>query len=143
MLEDFDIEDEKFNALLQDRRHKELTAVLKTIVACLSGKTDREVVDAIKGQPAIFKAEMEQVIKSLPKVVVNVDYENVLTSIKEISDAAVLKIEDSNNKVIEVLETRLLPDTFDLIKNYGATQSVKVNYKPANLINTPKPKYQL
>lgn len=144
MGKELDIEDEKFEALLSEKRHKELTGSLRAIAIHLSNKDDKEIVDAIKEQPRVFKEAIEEVIKSIPEpkepqVNVSFDYDNLVTLFKEISKETVDKIEASNNKVIEALDSRMLPDSFELVKTFGGvTQSVKVKYKSAKEINNNK-----
>ena len=105
------MEDTQFEALLAEKRHKELVSAF------------------IKQSEKI--AERVEVIKNLPEPHVNVNQEKVITSL----DQLCIEIVDSNNKVVDTLETRLLPDTFTLVRNNsGYTEYVKVNYKPANKI---------
>lgn len=141
MSKELDIEDEKFEALLQEKRHKELTTSLKAISLALVTKNDEAVIEAINGQGEKI-GELVKAIQEIPQpekpekpeVNVELNQDKVITLLGEISK----EIIESNNKVIEALENRLLPDSFELIKNYGVTQSVKVNYKPANQVATKK-----
>jgi len=142
MSKELDIEDEKFETLLADRRHKELTGTLKTIATHLSSKDGKEVVDAINKQGEKI-GELVKAIKEIPQpekpenpqVNVEVNQDKVISSLQQICEDIVA----SNNKVIEALENRLLPDSFDLVKGYGGTtQSVKVNYKEANKLSIKK-----
>jgi len=135
-----DIEDDDFEALLADKRHKELSGTLKTIAMSLSKeKDDKAVVDAINGQgekvAALVKA-IENIPKpEKPEVNVELNQDKVISSLREICTDIVA----SNKEVIAALENRLLPDSFQLVKGYGGvTESVKVNYKAANLINNKK-----
>lgn len=133
---ELDIEDEKFNSLLQDKRHKELTKSLGAIATGLSKRDDKAIVDAIAGQSDKI-GELVSSIKSIPapEVNVEVDMEKFVSSMHQICENIVA----SNNKVIEAIENRMLPDSFQLIKPYGdVTESVKVNYKPANKIAVKK-----
>ena len=105
--------EDQFEALLAEKRHKELISAFL--------KQSEKMVELIEA------------IKSLPEPNVNVDMnqEEVVTSIDQLCS----EILDSNNKVVNTLETRLLPDTFTLMRNNsGYTEYVKVNYKPANKI---------
>lgn len=124
MSKEYDKEDEKFEALLQDKRHKELIKKLGVVVNAMSNKTDKDIVDAINGQG--------DKIGLLAKAILNVEpsQEKVVVLLQKMTKDII----DSNNRVIETLEKRLLPDTFDLVKYQGVTQAVKVNYKPANKI---------
>ncbi len=135
MANEKDKEDEKFESLLADKRHKELTGALKGIATHLSKDNDKAVVEAINGQ-ADKIGELVKAIQDMPKpekanVNVELNPKEFVTSVQKICEDIVA----SNNKVIEALENRLLPDSFDLVKGYGGTtQSVKVNYKNANQI---------
>lgn len=142
MPKDIDIEDEKFEALLEQRRHNELKGLLVKLATAMSGKDDSVIVDAINGQGSKI-GELVTAIQNMPKhekqekpqVNVELNPKDFVASVQELCK----EIVGSNNKVIEALENRLLPDTFTLVKSYGgATESVKVNYKAANLINNKK-----
>lgn len=145
MPKEFDIEDENFEALLADKRHREVSGTLKSIAAHLSKDNDKEVVNAINGQ-ADKIGDLVKAIQNMPKpdapkmpdVKIEYNPQEFVTSVQKICEDIVA----SNNKVIEALENRLLPDSFELVKNYGITQSVKVNYKSAKQINLLKTKYQ-
>jgi len=133
-----EIEDDEYQEILAENRHKDLSTSLKTIANTLLKKDDKAVVDAINGQGEKVEA-LVKAIESIPKpekpiVNVEVNNEKLLSLINQMSKDII----ESNNKVIEALENRLLPVDFDLIKNYGVTQSVKVNYKQANLITIKK-----
>lgn len=130
-----DKEDEKFELLLQDRRHKEIYGSLKSIADALSSKDDRVVVNAIVSQSdkldvlirAINSIDFQQ-----KEVNLEVNQDRVIENLNKIRD----EIITSNERVILSLENRLLPDTFELVKNpfTGVTSSVKVKYKSANSI---------
>ncbi len=134
-----DLEDDDFDVLLADKRHKELSGTLRNIATALSKeKDDKAIIDAIKGQGNKM-SELVDAIKNIPKpekpekpiVNVEINPQQFVSSINKICE----DILASNNKVIEALENRLLPDTFILIKRQGgATESVKVNYKTAKEI---------
>ena len=134
-----EIEDEEFESLLADKRHREVAGTLKNIAtSLLKEKDDKAIVDAIKVQGDKM-SELVAAIKSIPKPekletpIVNVELnpQQFVTSINKICEDIVA----SNNKVIEALNNRLLPDTFILVRGYGGvTNSVKVNYKTAKEI---------
>ena len=133
-----DIEELKFESLLADKRHNEVSYLLKAITDALAKDDSNEVVEAINKQGNNF-GELIKAIKSIPKtelpeVNVNLNPTEFVDSINKICE----EIIKSNDKVIEALNTRLLPDTFTLVKTYaGITESVKVIYKEARLINQP------
>jgi len=125
-----EIDDDEFNEIVAEKRHKELTKQLSDLTAAITSKSDNSVADAIKGQVdnirLLVKAIQEIPKPNTPNIELNP--KEFVTSAQQICK----NIIDSNNKVIEALENRLLPDTFDLIKTIGGvTQSVKVNYKKA------------
>ena len=128
-------DDIEFDKLLQDKRHKELTNSLKAMATALSNNSDKAVVDAINKQGDNI-GQLVNAIKNIAKpespiVNVEVNPKEFAVTINKICEDIVA----SNNKVIETLNTRLLPDTFTLIKDWGeVTTSVKVNYKEANKI---------
>ena len=135
-------DDIEFEKLLQYKQHKELNNSLKAMATALSKNNDKAVVDAINKQ-GDYIGQLVDVIKSLPKpdktetpiVNVEINPQEFVSSINKICEDIVA----SNNKVIETLNNRLLPDTFTLVKNYGGTtESVKVNYKQANNITIKK-----
>ena len=141
-----EIDDDEFDEIVAQKRHKELTKALSSLtgaIASIKPSDDKGIVQAINSQPAIFKQAMEEVIKSIPRekmpqVNIADDYKKIVSLFEEIISQTVKKIEESNDKVISALEDRMLPDSFDLIKNYGVTQQVKVNYISAKKINNNK-----
>ena len=62
MAKEYDIEDEKFEALLQDKRHKEIVRKLGELAIAITSKDDKELVRVLADQPSVFKSSMEQVI---------------------------------------------------------------------------------
>lgn len=132
-------DDSKFEKLLEDKRHKELAGSLKTIASLLSNKDDNGVSEAISIQTKKIEALVESIklmpTPQIPEVNIELNPKDFVFSVREIC----ADIVSSNNKVIEALENRLLPDTFDLVKYNGFTNSVKVNYKTAKeIFNTKK-----
>lgn len=121
------IDDKKFDALLKDKQHKELKTLLGTIATSISNTEDKEIIKAI-GSQTIKVSELIDELKIIKNELSTEEFA-ILTE-KICSD-----IIESNNKVIDSIENRLLPDTFGLIKDeYGVTQLVKVNYKTAKEI---------
>lgn len=121
------IDDKKFDALLKDKQHKELKTLLGTIATSISNTEDKDIIKAI-GNQTIKVSELIDEVKTIKNELSTEEFA-ILTE-KICSD-----IIESNNKVIDSIENRLLPDTFGLIKDeYGVTQLVKVNYKTAKEI---------
>ena len=121
------IDDKKFDALLKDKQHKELKTLLGTIATSISNTEDKGIIKAIEIQ-TIKVSELIDEVKTIKNELSTEEFA-ILTE-KICND-----IIESNNKVIDSIENRLLPDTFGLIKDeYGVTQLVKVNYKTAKEI---------
>ena len=148
MEKEYDIEDEKFERLLIEKRHKEISGTLRAIAGNLSNNNDKAVVDAIKGQGEKFET-LSKSIMGKPPINIDLNTKDFVTSILLIRDEIVESnkkaviayqaAEKSNIKLAEALENRLLPDTFTMEKSYGGvTESVKINYKPANQITIKK-----
>lgn len=135
MEKEIDKEDKKFEVLLADKRHRELTVGLKNIATFLANKDDSSIVEAIKEQVGKMDNLVSVIQSHNPDVNVELNPKEFVSSAQQICNDII----ESNNKVIEALENRLLPDSFILVKGYGGiTESVKVNYKQANLINNKK-----
>ena len=121
------IDDKKFDALLKDKQHKELKTLLGTIATSISNTEDKDIIKAIESQ-TIKVSELIDEVKTIKNELSTEEFA-ILTE-KICND-----IIESNNKVIDSIENRLLPATFGLIKDeYGVTQLVKVNYKTAKEI---------
>lgn len=126
------MENQEFELLSLEKRHLEIIEALKIISESLTQEEDTVVLEAILAQGEKLSGLIELISKiPAPEVTVNVDLEELKLTFESIKQ----EIIDSNTKVVETIENRLLPDTFDLIKENGITQSVKVNYKAANEIN--------
>jgi hypothetical protein len=128
-----DGEDKEFEELLLQKRHDELNSSIKNIASVLQSE-NALMIRSIQEQTK----KMEQVsmllteLKKLEKPKYELPNNDALT--KSISYLCE-EIVSSNNRVIESIENRLLPDSFTLVKNYqGMTTSVNVNYKQANRI---------
>jgi anion-transporting ArsA/GET3 family ATPase len=132
-----EIEDDEFDEIVAEKRHKEITKKLGDVATALSNQSDKAIVNAINGQGEKVAA-LVKAIENLPnpeKVNVEINQDKILPSLQQISKDII----ESNNKVIAALENRLLPDNFELVKGYGGiTTSVKVNSKQANQITIKK-----
>jgi hypothetical protein len=66
-----EIEDKEFEELLQEKRHKEVTAALKGVATAISNNKDAEILKALEGQPGKLEAgivkSFETAISKLPK----------------------------------------------------------------------------
>jgi seryl-tRNA synthetase len=121
-------EDIEFRDLLEDKRHKEISALLKKI----SSKDDSAIRDAVAGQTQKIE-QLAQALKSLPapQVSVELNPKEFIAQVKNICDDIV----KSNNRVIDAIESRMLPESFSIERDFGGrTKIVKVNYKSAKTI---------
>lgn len=126
------MENEEFDSLLLEKRHSEIIIALSAIAESLTKDGDKELLEAILAQGEKLRGLIDLVSKiPAPEVTVDVNLEELKLTFESIKE----EIISSNTKVVETIESRLLPYTFDLIKENGVTQSVKVNYKEANQIN--------
>jgi hypothetical protein len=128
-----ELEYTEFDARLLEKRHKELISALSVIAESLSEDNDKDLLDAILAQGEKLK-EVVGLISKIPAPKVNVDFD--LTELKTSFESIKNEIIESNNKVVNSIENRLLPYSFDLNRQAnGLTTSVKVNYKTAKEIN--------
>ena len=126
------MENQEFDSLLLEKRHSEIVSTLSAIAESLTKEEDKGLLEAILEQGERLRGLIELVSKiPAPEVTVDVNLEELKLIFENIKE----QIISSNIKVVETIEKRLLPYTFDLIKENGVTQSVKVNYKEANQIN--------
>lgn len=118
-----------FNDLQAEKRNKELLKVLNKISETLANNTDKRLIsEIIKHQ--------EDLVTLIKNIKSSESSENSDFSFVSLTEAMCKDIIESNTKLINTIENRLLPDTFTLIKNnYGITESVKVNYKTAKFIS--------
>lgn len=124
---------EEAEEIIASDRHKTLINSLKAMATALSENNDKVVVDAINKQGGHIES-LVNVLKNTPKLespIVNVD---IPQNFAHLIDKMCQDILRSNQMVINALENRILPDSFDLVKFNGITESVKVNYKEANKI---------
>ena len=126
-------EDKIFDELLADKRHKEIIKALNSIAISLTKETDNTISKAVLEQSDKIKNLLDG-IKNAPKTeapIININQDQIIKSLNIICKDII----ESNNKVINSLNNRPVPQSFDLVKNnFGITESVKVNYKPANKI---------
>jgi hypothetical protein len=126
-------EDELFADLLADKRHKELVGALRVISTSLNKEDNTAIVDAIYAQ-GLNTDKLIGLIKQAQRQeqpIVDINNDKISDALNQIC----IDIIASNNKVIEALEGRLLPDTFEMLREYGGVvQSVKVNYKSSKEI---------
>lgn len=127
------MENQEFELLSLQKRHSEIIEALKLISESLSQEEDNSVLEAILAQGEKLKGIIDLISKiPAPEVTVDINLDELKASFESIKQ----EIIDSNTKVIETIENRLLPDTFTLNRETnGLTTSVKVNYKQANKIN--------
>lgn len=134
-----EFDDKEVQELVEEKRHEEILGALKNVAKSFSDKDDAEIAKAISKQTSDFVTAIANLPKpekqELPEVKIEYNHEKLVSLLNGFTD----NIKESNQKVIEALENRLLPDTFELVKGYGGeTQSVKVKYKSAKEINSKK-----
>lgn len=137
-----EVDDDEAESIVAASRHKELSGTLKAIAMSLSQKDDSAIVEAIavsSGKQESIMSKVATAIEKIQKPEVNIEVYNkeLLSLLTEIRQGQKENKQD-NQRILDALENRLLPSTFDLVKNYGVTQSVKVNYKTATEINNNK-----
>lgn len=140
-------DDIKFEALLADKRHKELTGTLKGLVTILSKEKPNDgIKEAIEKQSKAIEG-FANAIKNIPKpekqekpqVNVAVSNDNMISSIEKMCK----EICDGQNKILKALEEKPIVDEFKLEKDqWGTTRTVKLVYKTAATINYGKIKAQ-
>lgn len=137
-------DDNKFEALLIDRRHKELTSALGKVVSELQKKKpDDGIKEAIEKQSKSIEG-FSNAIKNLPKpekpeVNVNVSNDKMVSSINDMCK----EICEGQNKILKALADRPLVDKFEIAKYYnGSIRTIKVIYKSENNVLYNKPKAQ-
>jgi hypothetical protein len=129
-LEENDIE---FEQLLQDKRHKELLGTLKGIASLLSkdNSNDSGIISAIEKQSGKIE-KFVQVIKELPqpKVNVEVNNDNVQTSITEMANSILGSLNEIK-KVLQQPEKEIKKEwTFDITRNVnGFINSITAKQK--------------
>ena len=115
------MEDLEFKELLLEKRHKEVTQLIKALLS----KDNKDLVDALREQPKAIKDAFSAIIQSIPKNV-EVNQQEIVTSLEAICE----KIIKSNELVIKALNEKPLIESFDLQRdNWGNTKTVKVNSK--------------
>jgi len=115
-------EHEEFEALLAEKRHKELSGTLKNIALSLSQNKDKEIVAAIEKQTLLVEKFVETVSeaeKHEAKVDVEVNQEQVVQSIGEMGKSLL----DGLREIKENLTTDKGNKSweFNVIRGYGGT----------------------
>ena len=138
-----ELDDIEFDELLADKRHKELSVVLKAIKTLLEKPADTSTALAIEklgGQLAKLLSEQKPtpVTVNSPDVKVEVNQEKVITSLGELSKDLLVELRKFN--------TRPIPSEFNIINEYGNLKTVKITYTTADKLTyknqIDKPKYQ-
>jgi len=125
-----EIDDKELDDIQAEKRNKQLLRALNKISEILASKSEKPLLEAIMEQ----QEKINILINSLKNTEKAEISQNDFVSLTEQLRTQII---ESNNKVIEAIQTRMLPDSFELVKNqYGVTQSVNVKYKPAIAIKT-------
>ena len=122
-----EVSDEEAKEITEAARHEQvLESFDKLTKAVIKSNNNDQVDSLIKSQTKAIAGIVETIKENQPKI--DFDQSEIISLLKEVIV--------SNNNVISVLENRLLPHAFILVKGYGQiTESVNVLYKPANQIN--------
>lgn len=124
-----EIDDKELDDIQAEKRNKQLLRALNKISEILASKSEKPLLEAIMEQ----QEKINILINSLKNTEKAEISQNDFVSLTEQLRTQII---ESNNKVIEAIQTRMLPDSFELVKNqYGVTQSVNVKYKQANNIS--------
>ncbi len=124
-----EIDDKELDDIQAEKRNKQLLRALNKISEILASKSEKPLLEAIREQ----QEKINILINSLKNTEKAEISQNDFVSLTEQLRTQII---ESNNKVIEAIQTRMLPDSFELVKNqYGVTQSVNVKYKQANNIS--------
>lgn len=120
-----EIDDKELDDIQAEKRNKQLLRALNKISEILASKSEKPLLEAIMEQ----QEKINILINSLKNTEKAEISQNDFVSLTEQLRKDII---ESNNKVIEAIQTRMLPDSFELVKNqYGITQSVNVKYKSA------------
>jgi len=133
-LESDKYEDREFDFLVEQKRHNELKQSLQAIANILESKSAENFQVSVLANIKEQTGKISDMVNSLRSIKIEVPQQKqeANTEILKAIDYLCKEVVASNNKVIEALESRELPDSFTLVKNYqGMTTSVNVNYKKA------------
>ncbi len=124
-----EVDDIEAEQLIAEARHKQIQrSFAKLTEAVIASNGDDKLLAAAEKQTLAIAGFSE----AIKQIEINpTEFVSSLFKIRE-------DIVTSNNKLIETIQTRLLPDTFTVNKYAGGETDVKVNYKPANQINPIK-----
>lgn len=129
-------EEKEFEMLLLEKRHKEILRSLTSIAEGLSKKNDEELAKLISTQGDKLEMLSKHLLDfKMPSSEISFKTDSFESFFENIKN----EIVNSNQNLINTLENRPLPFSFDLERGYGGvTTSVKVNYKTAKEINYNK-----
>lgn len=116
-----EIEDDDFDALLAEKRHKEVTGALKSVALSLQKETHMEVVSAIEKQTKVVERFVESISKIENKpngdVRLEVNQAQVVQSISEMGQSileGLKELKESLNKTSQPKQWE-----FKVIRGYG------------------------
>lgn len=87
MLDQLELEDEEFEQLIADRRHKELLSAINKLLSAINVKEDSTAVTKELQKQSQAIREFSDTIKNLKQPIVNVNQEPVISAIKNLSIA--------------------------------------------------------
>ena len=134
-IREVEVDDEEAERILATTRHRQIrqlfTKLIEAVQSQTEDKEDQKFLDEVKKQ----SDAIDKIASGIKNISVNVevDQKETLSSLNKLGEDIIA----SNERLGRIIETRLLPDTFKLNKvQGGATDTVKVYYKPANQINS-------
>jgi len=131
MIDDIEEVDEReFEDIKAENRNKELIKAINKISLLFN---EKNIIDAINSQSENI-LKIVKAVKEIPKseeVNIELNPKEFISSVNKICEDIIM----SNSRLINSIENRLLPESFELIRAYGVTSSVNVKYKSAKEIN--------
>lgn len=136
MGKEIDDNEDNFEALLSDKRHKELISSLsKVLLELKKEKKDDGVKEAIENQTKAINDFSKAINKLKPED----KSQEIISAIETMQN----EICESNNKVVAALNNKQIVDRFEIEKDpFGTTKTINVKYKSIGSISYSKPKAQ-
>lgn len=118
-----DIEDDEFNDLLADKRHRELSGSLKKIAVLLSQKDDG-AMSVIKSNMDAFGNIINLIKTQQKEVTVTVNNNELLPLLRE--------IKEGNDRILTAMSNKPIVSTFIVENTDRYTKTIEVIYKKAS-----------
>lgn len=99
-------EDDKFESLLAQRRHKELSSGIAAIATAFSKKSNQDIIEAINNQASLINSFLQKLgsvekPSVLPEVNVEVNQKEVVLSVDEMSEKILSGFSSLKEVIIE------------------------------------------